>query len=369
MCSEADRRYKAGNLRKITTTKINTAISRSAEDLDEHIIINRDEGGVSHRRFKQTENERIDENAGVDIETLRRRVHEMSFQPDVEDGSEDELERLIREAFDEPSDKEIEPSEIEPSDVEMEASDEEMEESDTEMEDAESKAQTEQEQIDEAWAAYDGAIAEDPTLAPKPQPIKVPGFKTPIFRQRKRDVADDLANLTTTGAVHALNLKVSFDMSDKPKYLQSQKAQYEMRGYHATTIREFFETLWYENEGRLILHGYPLKRVQSVKRLEIKLFLKERKDVKRSPCWSIKGNLEGREQCETWKTFLDTANSWGRKEAAVQQKITEWYNRAKRKRCMKDDFGNLYDHTGNYYRETKCSVHADVDAEIVLHFD
>lgn len=348
---------------------MNTDFDKFVQDFGKQPDSDRDEASKSNKRQKKKEIETSDQKVELDIEALRRRVHVMIVQPHVDNASEDELERLIREAFEKPSDEEVELSEKELTEVEIEPVDQEMQESDTEMEDAETEAKSEQEQIDDAWTAYNKAIAEDQSLAPKPQPIKFQGLQAPISRQRKRDVADDLTHLTTTGAVHVLTLKASFDMSDKPQYVQSQKPHFEIHGHHATTIQEFFETLWYENEGWLVFHGYPLQRVQRVRRLEVTLILKEGKDVKETPCWSIKGDFKAREQCETWKEFLDTANSWGRKEAAEQEKVIEWYSRAKRKRCMKDDFGNLYDHTGNYYKEAKHSVHAYVDAEIVLHFD
>jgi hypothetical protein len=53
-------------------------------------------------------------------------------------------------------------------------------------------------------------------------------------------------------------------------------------------------------------------------------------------------------------------------EALDQLRMIEQRNRRKRLMCVKDDFGN--DHTENYWREGGRSIHAQVDAGIVLRF-
>jgi hypothetical protein len=106
-----------------------------------------------------------------------------------------------------------------------------------------------------------------------------------------------------------------------------------------------------------------------VKRLEIVLLIKEGAHVKNTHCWTIKGDFSGREQCNAWREFFEAAETWGRGEALDQLRMIEQLERMKRKRCVKDYLGNLYDHTGNYGKIKKKLVHAQVDAEIVLYFD
>ena len=242
--------------------------------------------------------------------------------------------------------------------------------SDERMDDVVHVSKTEEDVINEAWAAFDAAIAQDPSAVPKPKPKVVEDkFRMPVSRKRKRDIAENLAGLSTSRAKFSINLDMSFDVSDAPKYLQSQNLHYHVAGQDATTIKHLFGTLWLENHEWLIHEGYSLERVQRVKRLEITLLIKEGTSVKNTHCWSIKGDFNGKEQREGWKNFLEAARRWGRGEALDQLRMMEQQEKTKRLICVKDHLGNLYDHTGNYVRQKKRLVHAQVDAEIVLHFD
>jgi hypothetical protein len=106
-----------------------------------------------------------------------------------------------------------------------------------------------------------------------------------------------------------------------------------------------------------------------MKRLEIVLLIKEGADVKNTHCWTIKGDFNGREQCNAWKDSFEAAETWGSGEALDQLRMIEQQERMKRKWCVKDYLGILYEHTGNYVNIKNRLVHAQVDAEIVLYFD
>lgn len=305
----------------------------------------RDEASVSNKRKKRAQELKNKKEAKLDVEALTRRVRDMSVQPETEDECRDKFARQIK-----------------PEVV--------AEKSDEEMEDVPTKTKTEQEYIDEAWAAFDAAIAEDPTAIPKP-PRRTVGdvYKMPQSTKRVRKNVEHPAEFTIGRAKFAFNLDVSFDVSEKPKYLQSQKMHYYLHGEDATTIKDLFGTLWLENHEWLIHEGYSLERVQRVQRLEISLLLKEGTELVNTRRWSIKGNFNGIDQCEAWEAFFKEAIRWGRSEALDQLGKFERRDRMKRSVCVQDDLGNLYDHTGNYWRPQKRTVHADVDAEIVLYFD
>lgn len=269
----------------------------------------------------------------------------MSLQPEAEEDSGDEFARQIEAELLEDL-------------------------SDDGMQDTAPDVKTEQKLADEAWAAFDAAVAEDPNCIPKPKPRMVEDkLKMPQSTTRKRDIVDDLAALTTSRAKFVIDLDVSFDMSNAPKYLQSQQMHYYLHGRDATTIENFFSTLWLENHEWLIHYGYSLGRVQQVKRLEITLLIKEGRELRNTHSWSIKGDFSGREQCEQWKDFLAAAERWGKGEALDQLRIEETENRIKRRRFVKDWVGNMYDQTGTPVKEQKRLVHAHVDANIVLHFE
>jgi hypothetical protein len=231
-------------------------------------------------------------------------------------------------------------------------------------------SKTEQYLTDEAWTAFDAAFLEDPTAIPKPKPRVVEDkLRMPVSTEHKRGIEEDLGVLSISRAKFVINLDVCFDVSDKPKYFQSQNHHYFVGGRDATTIKNLFGTLWLENHEWLIHNGYSLERVQQVKRMEITLLVKEGSELMNTHCWTIKGDFAGQNQCKSWKDFLYHAERWGRGKALDQLRMIEQRNRRKRLMCVNDDFGNLYDHTGNYWREGGRSIHAQVDAKIVLHFD
>jgi hypothetical protein len=242
--------------------------------------------------------EKSDKDALLDVEGLRRRVQEMEVSSWSEDDSGEEFAKQIEPAFDEPSDDE--------------------------MEDTSTKVKPEQKLLKDARAVFDAAVAEDPTVIPKPKPRVVENkLKSPESCKRKRDVADDLAELTTSRANYVINLDMSFDVSAAPKYLQSQKRHYHVDGRDASTIKNLFRTLWLEYHEWLIHERYSLDRVRRVKGLEIVLLIKEGADVKNTHCWTIKGDFNGREQCNAWKEFFEAAETRGRGEALDQLRMIE----------------------------------------------
>jgi hypothetical protein len=85
--------------------------------------------------------------------------------------------------------------------------------------------------------------------------------------------------------------------------------------------------------------------------MEITLLVKEGSELMNTHCWTIKGDLADEKQFKSWKDFLYHAERWGRGEALDQLRMIEQRNRRKRLMCVKDDFGNLYNHTGNHWRE------------------
>jgi hypothetical protein len=174
--------------------------------------------------------------------------------------------------------------------------------------------------------------------------------------------------LSIIPAKFVINLAVCFDVSDKPKYVQSQNHHYFVEGRDAATIKNLFGTLWLENHEWLIHNGYSLERVQQVKRMETTLLIKEGSELMNTHCWTIKVDFAGEKQYKSWKEFLYHAERWGQGEALDQLRMIGQSNRRKRLTCVKDDFGNLYDHTGKHWREKGGSIYAQVDAEIVLHF-
>lgn len=327
-------------MKKTTTTIYEKVI----ESIEEHPDGDFEGARVSNKRAKKMPRIKSEKEAKVDFEALSRRVRGMSVQPGEEEDSGDEIARRIESHLvGKPSDDE--------------------------MQDGATKVKTEQEVIDEAWAAFDAAVAEDPSLMPKPEPRIVENIKMPVSRKRKRDVADDLSKLAISRARFVVNLDVCFDVSSLSKYLRSQNMHYDIDARDATTIKNLFGTLWLENHEWLIHEGYSLERVQRVKRLGITLLIKEGISVKNTYCWSIKGNFNGQEQREAWKQFLEAAETWGRGEALDQLRMIEKQERTKRSRCVKDHLGNFYDSNGDYWRPKKQLVYAQVDAEIVLHFD
>jgi hypothetical protein len=166
--------------------------------------------------------EKSDKDAPLDVEDLRRRVQQMDVSYGSEDDSGEEFARQIEAAFDE--------------------------QSDDEMEDTSTKVKPKQELLKDAWAVFDAAVAEDPAAIPKPQPRVVENkLKSPQSRKRKRDIADDFAELATSRAKYVINFDVSFDVSAAPKYLQSQNMHYHVDGRDASTIKNLFRTLWLEN--------------------------------------------------------------------------------------------------------------------------
>lgn len=327
-------------VKRITTSFYKKFVETFKEQPD----ADRDKQGSASKRIKTVPRERSDQEVEVDIDALKREMRSMNVQPDEDEDSGEEFARQIEGEL-------------------LTAC------SDEEMEDVSTKAKTEQEIVDEAWAAFDKAITEDPTLVPKPQPRVIEDrLRMPRQTPRKRNLAEELAEITSSPAKYLIDLDVSFDMSNAPKYLQTQKMHYGLYGHDAKTIKDLFDTLWLENREWLIHYGYSRERVQRVKRLEITLFIKEGKELKYTHRWTIKGDFDGKEQGEAWKNFLETANRWGEKEALNQLSITEREERAERKWRPKDNLGNMYDRGGNYIRRRKPMVHAHVDVEIVLFF-
>lgn len=288
---------------------------------------------------------KTNEETVIDVDRLNRKVHKVNLQSKSEDDSGDEFARQVEAHF------------------LNEASDEV-------MQDIGTTTKTEQELVDESWAAFDAAIAQDPSAIPKAQPREIEyGIKMPESRKRKQDIPEDLADTGASRARFAIILDVSFDATSLPKHLQSQNLHYHIDARDATTIKNLFLTLWLENHEWLIHEGYNLERVQGVRRLEITLLMREGNSLKNTHCWSITGDFGGQEQGRAWKDFIEAAREWGHREALHQLGVTERRERLERLRCVEDHLGNLYDHTGNYVRQKKRPVHAQVDAEIVLHFE
>jgi hypothetical protein len=230
---------------------------------------------------------------------------------------------------------------------------------------------TEQELIDDAWAAFDAAVAEDPSLVPKPEPRFGDDSRTrrPQSTKRKRDLMDNLAELTIDGARFIIKLDVSFDTRNISKHGRVRKLHYEIFAKDATTIKDLFDTLWSENHEWLIDEGYSLERVHQVNRLEVGLLIKEGASLENTQCWSIRGNFEGQEQSEAWTQFLEAAKTRGREEASTQLRKIEKEERSKRRRYVRDHLGNYYKPNGEYWKPKRHLVHANVDAQIVLFFD
>jgi hypothetical protein len=329
-------------LKKKTTT---TVYKKVVETVEEFGDADSEEEVVLTKRRKRTLQKTIDDEADLAMNSLSQGVQDISVLPEVEEDSGDEFAREIEAHFlEDPSDDQ--------------------------MQDVGTKNKTEQELVDEAWAVFDKAIAEDPSAIPEPEPRVVENkLRMPQSTTRKRGNDVDSAEVTPTRAKFVIKLDVSFDMSHAPKHLQSQNHHYYVRGRDATTIKDMFETLWLENHEWIIFNGYSLKRLHQVKRLEITLLIKEGGCVKNTHRWSIKGDFGGKEQCEAWEAFLQAARAWGRGEAMDQLRMGELDKKRKRKRYVKDSLGNFYDHTGSRVVERNCSVHAQVDAEIVLHFN
>ncbi len=241
---------------------------------------------------------------------------------------------------------------------------------DDEMQDTGSRSQTEKASIDEAWAAFDAAVAEDPSAVPQPEPRPTEDmWRMPQSRVRKRDIADDLAGLTTDQAKHLVNLNVSFDVSNLPRYLQSQNMHYQIAARDAATIKDLLNTLWVENHEWLLYEGYGLERIRRVHRLEANLPTREDRSIKDAHSWSIKRDFDAQEQQNAWKGFLEAARQRGQVEALDQQRRIDLQEKTKRLRCVSDHLGNLYDSNGDYWRPKKWRVHAQVEAQIVLYFD
>lgn len=242
---------------------------------------------------------------------------------------------------------------------------------DDEIEDIANRVKTEQELIDDAWAAFDAAVAEDPSLVPNSEPRFVDDSRTrmPQSTKRKRGIIDDLAELTVDGARFVIKLDVSFDASNLSKYGRERNLQYEIFAKDATTIENLFDTLWVENHEWLIHEGYSQERVRQVKRLEITLLIKEGTSLENTQCWSIRGDFKGQEQREAWTQFLEAAKTRGREEALVEMRKIEKDERSKRRRYVRDYLGNYYKPNGEYWKPKKQAVHAHVDANIVLFFD
>ncbi|KAF7509313.1 hypothetical protein GJ744_008207 [Endocarpon pusillum] len=241
---------------------------------------------------------------------------------------------------------------------------------DYEMQDTGSKTKTHAEVIDEAWAAFEAAVAEDPSVIPKRDPKLAPHvLRMPQFRMRERDIADDLAVLSTEQAKFIINLNVCFDVSNLPRYRQSQNMHYDIDAQDAPTVKALLSTLWKENHEWLVFEWYTLEHLRRVHRLEVTLPIIEDNSVKDALSWSIKGDFNAQEQQTVWKDFLETAEKRGRIEALDHQRKVDLQEKRKRLRCVKDHLGNFYDSNGDYWRPRKWLVHAQVEAKIVLYFD
>jgi hypothetical protein len=242
---------------------------------------------------------------------------------------------------------------------------------DDDKEEIANRVKTEQELVADAWAAFDAAVAEDPSLMPKPGSIFVDDSKTrmPQSTKRKRDLTEDLAELTIDGARYVIKLDVSFDASNLSKYWRERNLHYEIYAQDARTIKNLLDTLWDENHEWLVHEGYSLERVRQVERLEIALPIEEGTSLENTQCWSIRGDFEGQEQSEAWTQFLEAAKARGRGEASDQLRKMEKEERGKRRRYVRDHLGNYYKPNGEYWKPKKQLVHAHVDARIVLYFD
>lgn len=241
---------------------------------------------------------------------------------------------------------------------------------DEEMQDAGMENNTHEQDIDEAWATFNAAVADNPSVIPKRDPRLAPHvLRMPQFGVRERDIADDLAVLTTDQAKFIINLNVCFDVSNLPKYRQCQNMHYHIDAQAAPTVNDLLSTLWYDNHEWLVFEWYSLEHLRRVRRLEVTLPTIEGNSVKDAHSWSIKGNFNAPEQQKVWKDFLEAAEKRGRVEALDHQRKVELQEKTKRLRCVKDHLGNYYDSNGNYWRPRKWLVHAQVEAEIVLYFD
>jgi hypothetical protein len=327
-------------VKKFTTT---TTAKNLIESLREQPDEDFDEAIVSKKRAKKMQPARSGE-AKDDVKALSRRVRDMNLQGVEEEAPAHEMARFSRTNLLENS-------------------------PDHEMEDVATRVKTEQGNIDDAWAAFDAAVAEDPSLVPKPQPRILDNSRMPQTRKRERDITDDLAELTTSSARFVIKLDVCFDPSNLSTRRRERNMHYEMNARDATTIKNFFGTLWLENQEWLIHEGYSLERVRQVKRLEITRLIKEEKSIENTHCWSIRGDFDGQEQCGAWMQFLDAAETWGRRGALNRLRIIEKEERMKRKRCVQDHLGNFYTSNGDYWKPKRHLVHAQVDVNIVLCFD
>jgi hypothetical protein len=99
-------------------------------------------------------------------------------------------------------------------------------------------SKTERYLADEAWTAFDAAVLEDPTAIPKPKPRVVEDkLRMPVSTEHKRGIEEGLGVLSISRAKFVINLDVCFDVSDKPRYVQSQNHHYFVGGRDATTIK------------------------------------------------------------------------------------------------------------------------------------
>lgn len=317
-----------------------------AKSTEKHTNPSCDKLAVSKKRAKKTSQNVCKENNKVNIECWDERLSMVVHTGEESEDSGDEFARQIDASFDQVSDDE--------------------------MRDAASvRPRTEQEEIDKAWAAFDAAVAEDPTLLPKPTP-NIPdtiSIRGPQYRKRKRDITDKIADLQTGVPKFHINLNVSFDVSSASRHRQDHNMHYDIDWRDAASIRKLFNSLWLEFHEYLIHEGYGIERLRLVKRLEIKLLVKEGPEVQYARCWTIRGDWKDREQREAWKDFMDTAKKQGSSEAEAHLQMVEREERQLRKVSFKDDTGYLYNPAGVRIEMKKWPVHATVEAEIVFHFD